>query len=602
MKKTLLAFLATGLTSSMMAQLPASTTPQNKTAVLEEFTGINCQYCPDGHKIANQIKANNPPGKVILVNIHVGGFATPGAGQPDFRCAEGPSILNIPGMGLTGYPQGAMNRSVFSGTAMATNRGSWTANATTVLGQASYVNVACQATLDVNTRVITVDAQAFYTAASPTATNYLTIILMEDMVVGPQVSGGVWNPAQTNPDGSYNHQHMLRKVLTPTFGNAITNTSNGSTYNTTVSYTIPQTYGAGTATNACNIGNLEIAAFVTENAQTKIISGGYGPIQYTGIANTLDAGVSNIKVDSKVCAGIAAPEFKFTNFGANTLTNVVFSYNVNGGAAQTHTWTGSASSYQQKTVNLPTINFTPLTNNTLNISVVSTNGGVDQNAVNNIVSKNTWPLTTTIANNSSMVMNFTQDRWGSEITWDIKDEVTNAVYASGGPYADLAANGVLLHTQNFTVPQNTCFKVNVNDSYGDGINSGSGAGNYNIVAGGIQTVFSSNGTYASNELTYAKTALTSGLNESVNVFSSVSLAPNPSNGNSKLTVDMFQNDKVSITVFNQLGQIVYENAISDLGAGVHSFDLNTQNWADGMYNVNVKGSNGVVTKKLIVVK
>lgn len=602
MKKHLLTIFTAGLATTAMAQLPASTSAQTKVAVLEEFTGINCQFCPDGHKIANQIKAANAPGKVVLVNIHTGGFANPSAGQPDYRTPEGAAILGIPGMGLTGYPQGSMNRSVFTGTAIAQNRGSWTASANSVLTQTSYVNVACQATLDVNTRVITVDAQAYYTASSPTANNFLTIALLENDVVGPQTAGATWNPTQTNPDGSYNHQHMLRKILTPTFGSTVSTTSVGNTYNTTVSYTVPALYGAGSATNACNIGNLEVVAFISENPQTKIISGAIGPIQFTGIANNLDAGVSNLKVDNVLCAGITTPEFKFTNFGSNPLTNVVVSYNVNGGAAQTHTWTGNCTSFQQKTVILPTLNFTPLSNNTLNINVISTNGGVDQNATNNVVSKTTWPLTNLIANTINMQMNFTQDRYGSECTWEVRDEITNAIISAGGPYADLPASGTALQTQTFTVNQNTCFKVIAKDSYGDGINAGYGAGNYRILSGGTQTVYSSNGQYGSGETNFMKTSLTSGLNTPINVFSGVSLAPNPSNGVSKLTVDMFQNDQVSVTVYNQLGQVVYQAASSQLSAGTHDFELNTQNWADGLYSVSVKGSQGAITKKLTVVK
>ena len=37
------------------AQLPVSQQPALKNAIIEEFTGVNCVYCPDGHKIAAQI-------------------------------------------------------------------------------------------------------------------------------------------------------------------------------------------------------------------------------------------------------------------------------------------------------------------------------------------------------------------------------------------------------------------------------------------------------------------------------------------------------------------------------------------------------------------
>ena len=31
-----------------------------KNVVLEEFTGIYCQFCPDGHRIAEELSSNNP--------------------------------------------------------------------------------------------------------------------------------------------------------------------------------------------------------------------------------------------------------------------------------------------------------------------------------------------------------------------------------------------------------------------------------------------------------------------------------------------------------------------------------------------------------------
>ena len=113
MKKQLLTMLAIGTVSgSLFAQLPVSTSPQNRKAVLEEFTGIHCQYCPDGHKIAQQVEAANAPGDVMLVNIHTGNYAVPNAGEPDYRTNEGAAILAMPGMGLTGYPKASVERSI----------------------------------------------------------------------------------------------------------------------------------------------------------------------------------------------------------------------------------------------------------------------------------------------------------------------------------------------------------------------------------------------------------------------------------------------------------------------------------------------------------
>ena len=31
--------------------------PQNRAALLEEFTGVNCGYCPAGHVLTNQLSS-----------------------------------------------------------------------------------------------------------------------------------------------------------------------------------------------------------------------------------------------------------------------------------------------------------------------------------------------------------------------------------------------------------------------------------------------------------------------------------------------------------------------------------------------------------------
>src|SRR5690625_6599106 len=100
-------------------QTIVSTEPENKKAILEEFTGVNCQYCPDGHAIAEQI-LNNNPGNAFAINIHAGGFANPSGSQPDFRTQWGAAIDGQ--AGIAGYPAGTVNRHVFPGWSMINGR------------------------------------------------------------------------------------------------------------------------------------------------------------------------------------------------------------------------------------------------------------------------------------------------------------------------------------------------------------------------------------------------------------------------------------------------------------------------------------------------
>ena len=89
MKKivTLIAFIPTVL----LAQSLVTQTPQNRTALLEDFTGIHCGYCPEGHTIMASLEAMHGS-RIAVVGIHAGGFAVPGTGEPDFRTPAGTAI------------------------------------------------------------------------------------------------------------------------------------------------------------------------------------------------------------------------------------------------------------------------------------------------------------------------------------------------------------------------------------------------------------------------------------------------------------------------------------------------------------------------------
>jgi len=94
------------------AQTIVTTSPENRKVILEEFTGVNCTFCPQGHAIAQTLQDNNTD-NVFLVNIHSGGYAAPNGNQPDFRTEWGEAIDNQ--SGLAGYPAGTINRQNFPG-------------------------------------------------------------------------------------------------------------------------------------------------------------------------------------------------------------------------------------------------------------------------------------------------------------------------------------------------------------------------------------------------------------------------------------------------------------------------------------------------------
>lgn len=260
------------------SQTLVTTQPLNKNIVLEEYTGIHCQYCPEGHVISAGILANHP-GRAVVVAIHQGSFATPGAGEPDFRTPFGDALANQ--TGLTGYPSGTVNRHVFTGTTTALGRGDWTANSEVILQQASPVNVGVETSYNATSRELTVHVELYYTDASATPSNFINVALIQNHIFGPQTGGGAGN--------NYEHMEALRYFLTGQWGDEVTTTTQGSLVERDYIYTIPAAYN----NIPCVVENCEVAVYVAQGHQ-EILTGDVVPAidgtnLYIGDITTADA-------------------------------------------------------------------------------------------------------------------------------------------------------------------------------------------------------------------------------------------------------------------------------------------------------------------------
>jgi len=198
MMKKLLSIALGLVTTLSFAQTFVSTSPENQKVVLEEFTGIYCGYCPDGHVIGQGLH-DASPNEVFLINIHTGGYSNPnGPADPDFNSPYGAWIAG--NTGLAGYPAGTVNRSTFQGIApqgsagtTALSRGDWAAAATIVMGMPSPVNVAAQASFDMGTGILSVNTETYYTS-NVTNSNNLHVAVVGNNIPGPQSGAQSYNP------------------------------------------------------------------------------------------------------------------------------------------------------------------------------------------------------------------------------------------------------------------------------------------------------------------------------------------------------------------------------------------------------------------------
>jgi len=566
MKKiTLAVLLIAGLSSS--AQTIVSTTPQNKKVVLEEFTGIYCVYCPEGHAVANGIKAADP-NNTFIINVHVGGFATPGPGEPDFRTPFGIPIASQ--TGLIGYPTGTINRRVFSGledtaggTAM--DRSFWTEASNTVKLQPSCVNVALTGTIDINTRLLTVHVEAFYTASSGVSTNKLNVALLQNNTLGFQIGG--------NAGINYNHQHRLVHLLTGQWGDAINTTTIGTFVDRTYTYTIPSSYNSIDAV----LGDFELVAFVAEGNQN-IISGNGAIPTYSGLSSTADAKVFNVNSITPQCNPSLAPTIVLQNLGQPTLTSLPISYNINGGANQIYNWTGRLASLERTTITLPNVTYTIQPSNTLNINFPN-----DGNNTNNLGSVTFAKAVLGTSNNITLTIK--PDMYGTEITWNIKNSL-GTIITAGGPYQD---DDNALKTIPVTLPAFDCYTFNVIDQYGDGIVSNTVEEFIRITDSNQLQLFYTDGNYGAG--TSSNFSTNSAL--AVENFDKIDykLSPNPSTGMIKINTQT----PVNVLITDITGKIVY--LINEV---TNETLINLSSLQKGIYLAKISKGNKVQTEKIIL--
>ena len=558
MKKTLLVLVVAimaGLTGfAQITDTIVSTTPSNRNVLLEEYTGVNCTWCPDGHRMANELKATNPD-RICLINIHQGSFAA-----NTYTTQFGNALANQ--TNLEGYPSGTINRHVFSGSSTALNRSEWANCANQILNMSSPVNIAAEGTLDMSTRTVNIRVQLYYTGSQTVTSNALNVAILQDNVLGSQV-GMSMNPAQV-VGNQYNHMHMLRHLITGQWGETVETIAPGTLVEKNYEYVIPAQLGSPNAIEAV-LSDLNFVAFVCEGNQ-EVLTSIEVPIERVNLP-AIAGRVANVyETPSLTCTDQANAYFQFMNQGAETVTSLTYTYGI-GGNTQTATWNGSVSSFDITNVDIPTFNVDLNVNNTLTVQVTQINGTNVEVA----------PRTLTIKKNvyggaGTMTFILKTDSYGSETTFKFFDPNGVGVL-SGGPFTNTAAE----HTFTFAPTTMGCYRLEVYDSYGDGINNGYGAGWFKLMAEDGTQIFRDNGKFGS-QATYMIDVTGVGVED---FTLETTVYPNPATD--VININTTENVQ-RVEIFNMQGQLVkFETgevtsfSVKDLANGVYTLKLTTDN-------------------------
>ena len=462
MKKFTLALMAVlALSFSLKAQQYVSTTPANRNVILEEFTGRNCGYCTDGHRIGNEIMAEFP-GRFWAINVHDGGYAP--TSYPNFNTSDGHAIAS--GFSITGYPTGNVNRS----SAACQDRGQWRGIAVQQMGQAAECNIGGMVVVNPASRLATITVEVYYTGNSSVDENYLTVAMLQDSILGSQADYGNYNPGQW-VGSDYCHMHIFRDVVNSTsaWGDPISPTTQGTLITRTYTYEIPETIGSPNGVEV-DLDNIMFLAWVTERFQGT-------PTRPVLTANELDMVQGSdepiypfIKTVSQqagtTCTHTKIVEIKVQNGGTETLNSMTFEANVEGQTTSIE-WGGELPQYAMTTVEIPVE--VPFGSHNIEVNITKANGNDYEFIKAASVSCMEWADLDIEGTEEELKLELMQDKFGNQITWEAVSS-NGTVLASGGPYAMLAGGtSTQLHIEHFNVPANECVKFTIYDNIGNGI-------------------------------------------------------------------------------------------------------------------------------------
>lgn len=425
------------------AEMHVSTHVENKNVLVEEFTGIQCGYCPQAHAIvADMIEAQG--GKVYAIAFHAGGYAIPGSDQPDFRVPEGETINDY--WGITGNPAGIINRRAF-GDQYITNRSFWATYARQITEEAAPVNLYVASSYDEASRQITIDVEAYYTADVDADFNLLSVAVTESGILGPQKGAAMGD--------EYVHQHMLRDFVTPVWGDTITDCKQGSFVTRKYVYDVPETINDV----AVNPANIELVVFVSENEKNVLNVTGSVPA-YAGLVLPMAAEIIEPRIPISSSYGGDYFVVDLNNKSTDEVTSASFELTLNGEKYELE-WTGVIAPRTQSEISIP-FEFPQTlkeTRNRYTLALTALNGETYKG------NKLTGQFDAPYAVTPTIKVEFNTDMYADENRFMITDTEGNVAYEFG-PYE---AGIVTEVSEIVTLEPNTTYRFVITDAWSNAI-------------------------------------------------------------------------------------------------------------------------------------
>ena len=579
----------------------------NRNAVLEQFGGMYCVYCPHGHLLADQIRQEHPG--TALIYYHAGNYAIPQAGAPDLRTNDGDIISGA--TGLTGYPAGTVNRHVFPGLEQgqpgttALGRGDWVEAVENILTLPAPVNIGAQAHIDVASRTLDLYLELYFTANS-NSTNRLHIALLQNHILSPQAGGGQGD--------QYPQYNVFRDMLNGPWGEVLYNTTAGHFESRNYSFVLPESI----RDVPLDLANTELVIFVTKDQQ-EVLNGLVAKPGFT-VEQDDDVELLSVKTDPVICGGWVYPRALIRNDGNNPLGHVDIRFGLIGGPEQQLpvNLASPLATYEKAFVDLPPLPVPPGdgSNRKVWLSVDMPNGAPDYTPEDNVDTAAFSNAKATI--NDYLKIEVRTDEYGYELYWEIADD-SGAIIASGGNEQIAGTGGGLqiavpsdpgayepnsYYTRYVTLPAEGCYTLRLVDDFGDGICCEYGFGFVRVKDPDGKLVAYANKFSKSYEVPFEYTSVITASHEPVPAGFDWSIAPNPARiaSGTRILVKNPGADPLTITLLDAGGSVILHRKEASLAGGNQYLNLPAEGLSPGLYLVKLETGRNVFFKKLLLLE
>lgn len=308
---------------------------------------------------------------------------------------------------------------------------------------------------------------------------------------------------------------------------------------------------------------------------------------------------SDWKIHSRWNPMCDQPKVIIRNKGAQTLTQVTFTYRVEGGATQTYTWNGSLSFMESEEVELTyddPIIYEGSDEEVLRFYVDINND--ENNSNNHAESTFTRPEIFAYpgADDNRMIIILKTNNAYTETSYTLYDREGNVVFSRDN-----------FDTPNFTYRDTIqlnqgCYLFHLKDTEGDGLSffandDGNGQCRLDKVNGIDFENFETDFGKEILKYFYFETTLVN-VEEQQTLAASFSLYPNPTSGRTRLRTTGFSST-VDVRIYNASGQLVKQSLVERRNAN-DDIELNVSDLASGMHFVRISDDTHVSSLKMVV--